>query len=243
MNEAVMAFYDFFLGNKPITLLGERWMKQAADYTLQRLLQVLAPLERVVEIGPGLGALTLACRERGLAYAAIDANIGLLHQLKPANGVCSFVPPIPVRDAACDAVVARHLFEHSAGLLQAQALLSEMFRIVRPGGCVVIISPDLLWVGKYFWDCDYSHNFPTSSRRLHQMFLDHGLEVVHLGYVHNHLNGWRGYLIGQIVRLIPYRILSAQSTSTLYIDRIYKSRLTFARSVMIIGRRPKCPPC
>ncbi len=87
-----MAFYDFFLSNKSITLLGQRWMKQAAEYTLHRLSQVLAPLERVVEIGPGLGALTLACRERGLDYAAIDANIGLLHQLKPANGVCSFVP-------------------------------------------------------------------------------------------------------------------------------------------------------
>ena len=237
-----MAFYDFFPCNTRITLLGHRWMKQAADYTLQRLLQVLAPLERVVEIGPGLGAITLACRERGLAYAAIDANIGLLHQLKPANGVCSFVPPIPVRDAACDAVVARHVFEHSAGLPQAQALLSEMFRIVRPGGCVVIISPDLLWVKKYFWDCDYSHNFPTSSRRLHQMFIDQGLEIVHLGYVHNHLNGWRGYLIGQIVRLVPYRIWGAQPTSNLYFDRIYRSRLTFSRSVMIIGRRPKCPP-
>ena len=231
-----MPFYDFWR-TKRITALGRRWSKQAADYTLDRVSQVVAPLARVVEIGPGRGAFTLACRERGLTYTAIDANVALLQQLEPNDRVCSFVPPLPVRDAICDAVVANHVLEHAAGLPQAQALLADMARIVRPGGCVAITSPDLLWVGTYFWDCDYSHNFPTSARRLYQMFLDQGLEIAHLEYVHNHLAGWKGHVIGQSVRLIPYRIFNAQPTSAMYVDPIYKLRLTFSRSVLIIGRR------
>jgi SAM-dependent methyltransferase len=233
-----MPFYDFWR-TKPITALGWRWSRQAADYTLQRVAQVVAPLERVVEIGPGRGAFRIACQQRGLAYTAVDANLGLLQDLEAAARVCSFVPPLPLRDGICDAVVANHVLEHAAGLPQAQALLADMVRIVRPGGCVAITSPDLLWVGNYFWDCDYSHNFPTSARRLYQLFLDQGLAIAHLEYTHNHLTGWKGQLVGRAARLVPYRLFGAQPTSRLYSDQIYKARLTFARAVLIIGRRPQ----
>lgn len=232
-----MSFYEFWRA-KRVTTIGRRWSRQAADHTLARVAQLVSPLERVVEIGPGRGAFAAACAERGLRYAAVDANAGLLHEIPASDGLCAFVPPLPVRDATCDAVVANHVLEHCAGLPQAQAFLGDMRRIVRPGGCVAITSPDLLWYKQFFWDCDYSHNFATSSRRLTQMFLDQGLEIVRLEYVHNHLTGWRGYVAGKTAQLVPYRVLSAQPTSALYIDHIYKARLTFARAVLIIGRRP-----
>jgi hypothetical protein len=117
-------------------------------------------------------------------------------------------------------------------------MVGEMCRIVRPGGCVAITSPDLMWVGNYFWDCDYSHNFPTSARRLYQLFLDQGLEIAYLGYVHNHLTGMTGHLAGSLAKIVPYRLSLAQPNSPLYSDQIYKARLTFARAVLIIGRRP-----
>jgi predicted SAM-dependent methyltransferase len=233
-----MPFYDFFWRNKQITGLGNYWMKQAARFTLDRVSNAVAPLHDVVEIGPGWGAFAHMCRERGLRYTAIDANAGLLNRIETGERVCSFVPPLPIRDAACDAIVANHVFEHIPGLVQAQAFLDELYRAVRPGGCVALTSPDILWVKNYFWDCDYSHSFPTSARRLYQIFMDQGMEVVHLEYVHNHLTGLKGLVAGQCARMVPYRLPNAQPTSSLYIDQIYKGRLTFSRSVLIIGRRP-----
>jgi SAM-dependent methyltransferase len=231
-----MPFYDFWR-SKRVSALGQQWVKQAARFTLERVLLAAGSIHEVVEIGPGRGAFMRACLERGLSYMAVDANLGFLRNLESDRAVHAFVPPLPLRDTVCDVAVATHVIEHAAGLPQAQALLSEMIRIVRPGGYVAITAPDLLWYRNYFWDCDYSHNFPTSSRRLQQMFFDQKLEVVCLEYVYNHLTGWKGYLAGRGASLVPYRIFEAQPGARLYNDPIYKSRLSFARGVFIIGRR------
>jgi SAM-dependent methyltransferase len=231
-----MPFYDFWR-EKRVTPIGRRWSRQAADYTLAVIRQHVAPLRRVVELGPGRGPFATACGEAGLTYAGVDANAGLLQQL-PDGGVCSFAPPLPLRDGVADVAVANHVIEHAPGLPEAEAMLAELRRVVRPGGCVALTTPDLLWYGGYFWDCDYSHNFATSARRLAQLFADQRLEVAHLGYVHNHMTGLRGHLAGRAAQLVPYRLPGAMPNSPFYSDQIYKARLTFARCVLIIGRRP-----
>lgn len=231
-----MPYYDFW-GKKNVTSLGRRWSRKAAEYTLRRAAQYVTPLDRIVEIGPGRGFLAHACLSREIHHIGVDANMRLLANLEPGHTVCSFVPPIPLDDAICDAVIANYVLEHMVGLTQAQMLINEMRRIVRPGGVVIITSPDVLWEGIEFWDCDYSHNFVTTARRLYQLFCDQDLEVAYIGYVHNHLDGAIGALIGKIVGMTPYRIPVSTPASLLYFEQLYKLRMTFARSVVIIGRR------
>jgi len=230
-----MPFYDFF-SDQGCTVLGQRWMRQAALHILTVVEGLVEPLNSLVEVGPGWGLLAQECNDRGLHYTALDANSRLLRRLEIGRAVCSRVPPIPFRNGICDVVVASHVLEHANGLTNAQELISEMTRIVRRAGCVVIVSPDLLWAGKYFWDCDYSHNFPISSRRLFQMCIDQGLEVVKLEYLYNHLTGWRGNILGRLVNLIPYRYFAAQPNSFGYSEKIYRLRMTFSRSVLVIAR-------
>jgi len=233
-----MPLYDFF-SEQEFTVLGQRWMRQAADHIFTTVSGSVSSLKSVVEIGPGWGVFAGVCNSRRLEYTAIDTNIGLLRRLEKVQTVCSFVPPIPFRNEICDAVVACHVLEHCDGSTRAQELISEMGRIVRRGGCVLIISPDFLWTGDYFWDCDYTHNFPTSSRRLSQLFIDQGLEIINLEYLYNHLSGWRGYCVGRLVSLMPYRYLGSQPHSAGYSERIYRLRMTFSRSVLIVARRAK----
>lgn len=232
-----MPFYDHYTQDKGVTAMGQRWMEQAAAYTVERVSQLIDPGRRIVEIGPGWGAFGQVCRARRLNYVAIDVNLAILRQLAGGDRIRAFAPPLPLPDDSQDIVIANHVLEHAAGLPQAQALLLEMMRIVRPGGGVVITSPDLLWQDDQFWDCDYSHNFATSARRLRQMFVDLGLQVVWLEYLHNHLTGWKGHLVGSLTRLIPYRLLSFTRTAAPYWDRFYRLRLTFGRSVLIIGAK------
>jgi SAM-dependent methyltransferase len=230
-----MPFYDFY-SDQDCTALGRRWMRQAAVHVLTVMTRAVTPLSKVVEIGPGWGALAKECDIRGLQYAAIDTNLRVLSHLGTRLTICSLVPPIPLRTGVCDVVVASHVLEHADGLAKAQELVSEMRRIVRPSGCVVLVSPDVLWTGKYFWDCDYSHNFPTSSRRLMQMCLDHKLEIVKMQYLYNHLAGWRGNALARLLKLIPYRYVGAQPNSFGYSEKIYRLRMAFSRSILVVAR-------
>lgn len=232
-----MPFYDFFSQNTRVTSLGSHLMAQAAELLLSRVSESVHPLQRLMEIGPGWGALAASAHKRNIVYTAVDVNISLLARLDSDRRVCTSIPPLPFRDCVYDAVVASHVLEHMSGFQQATTMVSEMCRVVRPGGCIGIVSPDFLWVGPYFWDVDYSHSFPTSARRLHELFLDQGLEVSCLQYTFNHLTGWRGYYLGRMLRLISYRLFDALPNSRFYFDRIYRTRLTFSRSVLIIGRR------
>ncbi|HSH82750.1 MAG TPA: class I SAM-dependent methyltransferase [Herpetosiphonaceae bacterium] len=220
-----------------MTGIGQRLMTLAAAHTLDRVERTVQPLSRVVEVGPGWGAFARLCQARGYHYTAIDVNVGLLQGLGAVSAAAAFVPPLPLRDTTCDLVVAQHVLEHVPTFVEAQAMLADMRRILRPDGCVAIVSPDLLWVKNYYWDADYSHNFPTSARRLQQLFLDQDLEVVRIEYVYNHLSGWKGHLAGRAARLVPYRLFNAPPTSRFYLDQVYRNRLTFSRSVLIIGRR------
>jgi SAM-dependent methyltransferase len=228
-----MAFYDFF-SQQDVTMIGKRWMAQAANRILLSASRSVSPLRSVVELGPGWGALAEACGERRLNYVAVDASLTLLRRLTGVRSICSFVPPIPLGNHTCDLVVASHVLEHAGTVRDAQELIAEMKRVARKGGCLVIVSPDFLWAGKYFWDCDYSHTFPTSARRLHQLLLDQGVEVVKLEYVYNHLTGWKGYFTGLLTSAIPYRLVN--SSRTLYSERLYRLRMTFSRSVLVIAR-------
>lgn len=230
-----MPTYDFWR-KKSVTSLGQGWMQQAALFTLTRL-QEHAPLARdIVEIGPGRGVFMQACLAKGLRYTAVDINPGLLQALHGQPAVCADAPRLALADGVCDAVVASHVFEHMRDIDQARAFLNELIRIVRPGGLIVLTTPDVLWYGSYFWDCDYTHNFPTSARRLQQMFLDHHLDISDISYVHNHVTGFAGVCLGYAARLVPYRLPGRMPGQLGYSDHIYKARLTFARCVCIVGR-------
>jgi hypothetical protein len=213
-------------------------MTQAARHILETAISSVSQVGAVVEIGPGWGVLAKECGRRGFGYVAVDANLGLLKGLEGVGSVCSFAPPIPLRDGVCDVAIASHVIEHANSLPEAQGLISEMRRILHKKGCVILVAPDVLWRGKYFWDCDYSHNFPTSSRRLCQMVCDQGLEIAKVEYLYNHLTGLLGYAAGRIINWIPYRWPGCQPNSAFYSERIYKARMTFSRSVLIVARVP-----
>ncbi len=231
-----MPFYDFYWQDQSVTRIGKQWMEQSSRLVLDRLTRLAPSLQHVLEIGPGWGSLAIACAERSLDYLAVDANVGLLRRLDGISTVCALVPPFPFKKDSFDAVVAAHVLEHTSSLAEAQAFVAEMMRVTQPGGYVLIVSPDVLWQREEFWDCDYSHNFATSARRLSQLFVDQGLKVVNLEYIYNHLTGWQGLAIGTLARLLPYRLMNAVPGTRFYSERLHKLRFTFGRAVLIIGQ-------
>jgi 2-polyprenyl-3-methyl-5-hydroxy-6-metoxy-1,4-benzoquinol methylase len=95
----------------------------------------------VLDVGCGRGAL------RPFVQPIFDRYVGtdlIRYEGFPAD--CEFRPadlnqPLPLADSSADAVVAAEIIEH---LENPRALMRELVRVTRPGGAVIVTTPNQL---------------------------------------------------------------------------------------------------
>lgn len=124
-----------------------RWASEKIRL-LVNTLQALPQRERVADIG---------CRSGGqAAYYRAQAGIREMHgfDIAPAplaeaskKGIIthewiSGVAACPVEDNFFDAIIAGDLIEH---LVDTDVFLEELYRVLRPGGYLLITTPNLAW--------------------------------------------------------------------------------------------------
>jgi len=109
---------------------------------------LVQPRLRVADIGTGTGVLALELAELGLDVIAVDQSAGMLDAAREkwsaisdrALGRVEFCDgdahALPLEDGSVDAAFA-HMVLHS--LAEPERAIAEMFRIVRPGGQVVLV--------------------------------------------------------------------------------------------------------
>jgi SAM-dependent methyltransferase len=113
--------------------------------------RVLPGEATVLELGCGSGWLAglLSRRDDVARVIAWDASERLLSEVVPAmvqlvegdpakiDRVCGRFAPLVLDDASVDAVVMSSAFHHAD---DADALLAEISRVLRPGGCLVLLN-------------------------------------------------------------------------------------------------------
>jgi SAM-dependent methyltransferase len=107
---------------------------------------------RILEIGCGTGGLLAAARRRGLAIGGVDiaarwlvvARKRLVEATLHATMTVASAECLPWADATFDAIVADSLLEH---LDDPASALAEASRVLRPGGMMLLWSPNRYWVG------------------------------------------------------------------------------------------------
>jgi ubiquinone/menaquinone biosynthesis C-methylase UbiE len=117
----------------------------------ERVLEAAAlrPGDTVLDVGAGLGLLTLAAHERiGDGWViAVDPSVGALEELLRlahevgANGIQYLVGDaevLPLPDATVDAVVLRSVLVHVA---DTNIAVKELARVLRPGGRLSLREP------------------------------------------------------------------------------------------------------
>ncbi len=94
---------------------------------------------RVLDVGCGVGTSTRLLREAGFDAVGTDTSARFLPD-EPGFFVADFARRTDLEDGAFAAAGALNVIEHVA---DPRAFLDELVRVVRPGGVVVICSPNL----------------------------------------------------------------------------------------------------
>lgn len=104
------------------------------------LREVDVPETGVVEIGAGSGRLTAFLAERAGRVLAVEPSIGLgrllRRRLPTVQVVAAWADALPVPDGTFELAVS------CASLGPDRAVLSELARVTRPGGRILLISPE-----------------------------------------------------------------------------------------------------
>lgn len=102
--------------------------------------------DRVLEVGCGQGHLTKALAARGADIVGIDANPQAEEVAGSPLVRCMKAESLEFDDDSFDFVVSVHAIEH---IPELDTALSEMSRVIRPGGKVVFIYPAEPIMGLY----------------------------------------------------------------------------------------------
>jgi SAM-dependent methyltransferase len=231
------AFFNHFSQRDKPTNAGMRLVRALArkifDYA------EIAPGQRVLEIGPGRGDFADICLERGVEYSAIEANRQMAESLEKrgANVVRAMVPPLPALDKTFDVVIMINVMEHMNGMENALQITQQIRDVLKPGGKFVICSPDYLNWRRNFFNCDFSHNYVTTRRRLKQLLTNSGFSHTRNCHLCGTLTGFPCFFISALVSRLPFGILNAMFAESKVFYKLYKIQLTFMRKVLIVGQK------
>ncbi|MFH1615920.1 MAG: class I SAM-dependent methyltransferase [Planctomycetota bacterium] len=230
------SFYDHFSQDKT-TRIG-RWLVKATSSIIFNAAKI-SPNSSILEIGPGRGALADICLENNIDYWAIEPNTQMAESLRKrgANVISKVVPPLPDIDKKFDAVIMIHVMEHMDTMSTALQLAKEIYDILKPGGKIVISSPDYVNWRHNFFRSDFSHNYVTTWQRLQSLLVSAGFEHIDGTCLSGPLKGPICFLPSAIASLLPLGTFVAMFPKNKLLHKLTKLQGTFLRSALVIGKK------
>ncbi len=119
---------------------------------------------RLLEVGCGSGQILKELRELGWLVEGVDLDSRAV-EIAKKNGlhvVSGFLEDQHYQDDTFDVIILSHLIEHVDDPLQ---LLKESYRILKSGGVIVIVTPNILSFGHYRYKSFWLHLDPP--RHMH----------------------------------------------------------------------------
>lgn len=153
--------------------------KQAVWRVLcRRVFQGLVPADGIV-LDLAAGHCELVNNLRAGRRIAVDLNPDVKRWA--ADGVEALVTSSedlePVLDAEIDTVFASNFFEHLPSKDALLRTLAECHRVLRPGGTLVVLMPNIRYLAGRYWDY-FDHHLPLTHLSLGEGLELAGFEVV-----------------------------------------------------------------
>lgn len=230
-------FYDHFHRDSP-TGAGN-WVARAFSKKIFDYIKI-EPGQSVLEIGPGRGVFADICLEKHIEYSAVEPNRQMADSLQQrgADVVQAMVPPLPDLAKEFDVAVMINALEHMNSMQDALQLTEQTRDVLKLKGKLVICSPDYLNLRHNFFNCDFSHSYVTTRRRLRQLLLSAGFENIKSCCLSGPLRGFACFLVSAFVGRLPFGSLNAWFPDNKVFHKLYKMQLTFSRKVLILAEKP-----
>jgi SAM-dependent methyltransferase len=82
----------------------------------------------------------------------------------------------PLREAELDVVFTSNFFEHLPDKTSLGRTLEEIFRCLKPGGCLIAMGPNIRFTGGRYWDF-WDHYLPLTEVSLSEGLRVRGFEI------------------------------------------------------------------
>ncbi len=109
------------------------------------MLARMHPVPRVLDVGAGLGLFLECCRHHGVASVGIEISKEGIRACAERNLPvvrADLTVTLPFRDGSFGSAMAHHVLEHVPLDLE-RSILREVRRVLRPGGFLFVVSPNV----------------------------------------------------------------------------------------------------
>ena len=135
--------------------------------------------DSILDVGAGRAEMSAGFRRAGLRVTALDSSSEAFGYAEAAgvNFMAAAIRPdvrMPVKDESFDVVFCKSFIEH---LTDPLAFTADCFRILKPGGRVIFLTPDWQANFRTFYD-DVTHVRPFTHKTMRQLLELGGFEEV-----------------------------------------------------------------
>jgi ubiquinone/menaquinone biosynthesis C-methylase UbiE len=132
--------------------------------------------EGLLELGAGYGEFSRAIRA-GRKWA-LDVNPQLVEYWGDVTPLIqSATNPLPIGSASLATVFASNFFEHFT-MDDAEVILAEAWRVLRPGGRLIVVQPNFRLEPRRYFD-DYTHKQAYTDAGFGDFLRSQGWRIVH----------------------------------------------------------------
>jgi cyclopropane fatty-acyl-phospholipid synthase-like methyltransferase len=202
---------------------------------IHRIVRRYSSMAQVLEVGPGEGRIArIVTTDSESEYTAIEASPAGVERLRSAGlrVHAARVPPFPRTLDTYDCILASHVIEHLGSPEEVRMFLVGATSHLSDGGIIALVFPDARCMGFDFWEADYTHQWPSTERRVRQVAADAGLDVVACMRLCLWWSGRSARALAWVARLYPYWLLA-----TLFPRRrefFYRGKLLASLDVVMI---------
>ena len=184
--------------------------------------------QKILDVGCRRGDFLRGFYRYGLKCYGVDQSNSAKKICPEAEiKVADLEERLPYEDNVFDIVYSKSVIEH---FYYPEKLAVEMFRVLKPGGTIIALTPDWEEVYRVFFD-DYTHRTPFTSVSLNYFLKIHGFENVQTRQFRQLPILWK------MPWLNFFSILTALFTPRYFGN--YSKFILFSKEVMLLGSGQK----